>query len=159
VCLLDCPWKMGRRLADAAHLAKLGVGWRSMIRYLSGKRPIPLTVARLAWALQQIDSLKRRIDEGPPPTLDPDGARAARAPSSRPAGAAGNLADPAEGARYGACLGPPGGLHGECFGWFAGDCGHAQWVACNLSPRITQRAGGGIGLRAGSELAVEFGDQ
>ncbi len=42
-----------------------------MIRYLSGKRPIPLTVARLAWALQQIDVLKRRIDEGPPPTLSP----------------------------------------------------------------------------------------
>jgi hypothetical protein len=28
-----------------------------------------------------------------------------------------------------------------------------------LSPRITQRAGAGVGLRAGSELAVELGDQ
>jgi transcriptional regulator with XRE-family HTH domain len=64
-------WKQGRGLTMREAGAELGVGWRTMIRYLSGKRPIPLTVARLAWALQQIDLLKRRIDEGPPPNLTP----------------------------------------------------------------------------------------
>jgi transcriptional regulator with XRE-family HTH domain len=63
--------KQGLTVRDAG--AELGVSERTMFRLLNGKGEIPLTVARLAWALSCIDLLQDKLakhEERPPPRLN-----------------------------------------------------------------------------------------
>jgi len=54
-------WKEKRRLTIAAAAIELGCGEQSVADYSKGRRMIPVSVARMCWALRCIDILQWRL--------------------------------------------------------------------------------------------------
>jgi len=54
-------WRAKRRLTMLDAAKELGCGEQSMADYTHGRRRIPLSVARLCWALRCIDILQWRL--------------------------------------------------------------------------------------------------